>query len=60
VSGLRRKESKWCQKEKIETCNNNVRLQCEKKATLGGNQRRHILRNERIQLDRQPIKGDVS
>jgi hypothetical protein len=26
--------------------NNNVRLRCEKKATLGGNQRRRVLRHE--------------
>jgi ribosome assembly protein YihI (activator of Der GTPase) len=30
-SGLLRRESEWCWKEKTETSNNNVRLRCEKK-----------------------------
>jgi hypothetical protein len=34
-SGLLRRESKWCRKEKTEMNNNNVCLQCEKKGDLG-------------------------
>jgi hypothetical protein len=34
-SGLLQRESEWCQKEKTETSNNNVRLRCEKKGNPG-------------------------
>jgi hypothetical protein len=30
-SGLLRRDSEWCQKEKTDTSNNNMRLWCEKK-----------------------------
>jgi hypothetical protein len=47
-SGLLRRAGEWCRNKKTEMSNNNARLRCEKKATLGGNQRRQVLRNERI------------
>jgi hypothetical protein len=45
-SGLLRRESEWCRKEKTKMSNNKMRLRCEKKASLGGNQRRRVLIHE--------------